>query len=154
MRAGLEASRETSPGFAGPILFGLLALVEPRRSAQEAALSDGETLLEKGAVGHNHFWFRRYAIEWALRVGDWESAERNAEALLKRTAPEPLPYSRHIARRGQLLARIAKGAANEDDTSELSDLRSSEAATGLRLDALGEAMRQVPLSPLAGRATG
>src|SRR5208282_4709523 len=55
VRSGLEASDETSPGFAGPILFGLLALAEPSSPAQEAALSAGESLLAKGAVGHNHF---------------------------------------------------------------------------------------------------
>ncbi len=147
VQSGLEASQETSPGFVGPILLGLLALVEPSRSAQEAALSEGETLLEKGAVGHNHFWFRRYAIEWALCSGDWESAERHAEALLKRTAPEPLPYSRYVARRGQLLARIARGVASDNDTSELSELRSSAAAAGLRMDALGEAMRDCVRNP-------
>jgi hypothetical protein len=139
VRAGLEASQETSPGFAGPVLFGLLALAEPSRSNQEAALSDGEALLEKGTVGHNHFWFRRYAIEWALRAGDWESAERHAGALLERTEHEPLPYARFIARRGRLLARVVSGAASENDTRELSELRSSAAAIGFRMDALGEA---------------
>jgi tetratricopeptide (TPR) repeat protein len=141
-RSGLEASEETSPGFVGPILFGLLALAEPSTAAQETALSAGESLLEKGAVGHNHFWFRRYAIEWALCAGDWEAADRHAEAILKRTAPEPLPYSSYFARRGQLLACVGRGAASESDAKELSELRSSAAAAGLRMDALGEAMRR------------
>jgi class 3 adenylate cyclase/tetratricopeptide (TPR) repeat protein len=141
-RSGLEASEETSPGFVGPILFGLLALAEPSPAAQETALSAGESLLAKGAVGHNHFWFRRYAIEWALCAGDWDAADRHAEAILKRTAPEALSYSSYFARRGQLLACVGRGAASESHARELSELRSSAAAAGLRMDALGEAMRR------------
>jgi class 3 adenylate cyclase/tetratricopeptide (TPR) repeat protein len=141
-RAGLEASEETSPGFVGPILFGLLAIVEPSPAGQEAAISAGESLLAKGAVGHNHFWFRRYAIERALCGRDWDAADRHAEALLKRTEPEPLSYSSYLIRRGQLLARMGRGGASESDSRELSELCSSAAAVGLRTDALGEAMRQ------------
>jgi class 3 adenylate cyclase/tetratricopeptide (TPR) repeat protein len=142
VRAGLEASEETSPGFVGPILFGLLAIVEPSPAGQEAAISAGESLLAKGAVGHNHFWFRRYAIERALCAGDWDGADRHAAALIERTAPEPLSYSRYLIRREQLLARVGRGAAGENDARELSELRFSAAAAGLRMDALGEAMHQ------------
>jgi class 3 adenylate cyclase len=142
VREGLAASEETSLGFVGPILFGLLAIVEQSRQAQEAALAAGESLLAKGAVGHNHFWFRRYAIEWALRAEDWDAADQHAEALLIRMSPEPLAYSGYLARRGQLLARAGRGVAGESDRRALSELRVSAAATGLRLDALGEAIRK------------
>jgi class 3 adenylate cyclase/tetratricopeptide (TPR) repeat protein len=142
VRSGLEASEETSPGFVGAILFGLLALAEPSLAAQESALSAGETLLAKGAVGHNHFWFRRYAIEWALRARDWDAADRHADAILKRTAQEPLPYSSYFARRGQLLVRIGRAGGGESDARELSELGSSAAAVGLRMDALGDALRR------------
>jgi class 3 adenylate cyclase/tetratricopeptide (TPR) repeat protein len=59
VREGLAASEATSPGFCGPCLYGLLALVEPGRPARQAAFAAGEALLAKGAVGHNHFGFRR-----------------------------------------------------------------------------------------------
>ena len=90
----------------------------------------------------DHFWFRRYAIERALCAGDWDAADRHAKALLQRTAPEPLSYSSYFARRGQLQACVGRGAASESDARELSELRSRAAAAGLRMDALGEAMRQ------------
>ncbi len=111
VRQGLAASDETSPRFVGPILFGLLALLEQDREAQEAAIAAGESLLAKGAFGHNHFWFRRYAIEQALLTGQWDAADRHADALLARMSGEPLPYSSIVARRGQLLARRGAGAA-------------------------------------------
>jgi class 3 adenylate cyclase/tetratricopeptide (TPR) repeat protein len=140
LREGLAASKETSLAFVGPMLFGLSALTEPTLEAQEAALEAGESLLAKGAVGHNHFWFRRYAIEHALRILDWDAAERHAKALLVRMVPEPVPYATYVARRGQLLARIGRGVASEGDAAELSELRLSAAAVGLRIDALGEAL--------------
>jgi tetratricopeptide (TPR) repeat protein len=141
VRAALESSEATSPGFVGPIVFGLMALAEQSPEAQKAALAAGESLLAKGAVGHNHFWFRRYAIEWALRAEDWDAAEGHADALLTRMAPEPLPYPSAIARRGQLLASLGRGAAGEEDKVELSALRSSASAVGLRIEALAEALR-------------
>src|SRR5205807_2024055 len=79
-REGREISNETGPGFTGPILYGLLALLEDRREQQEIALAAGEALLAQGSVGHNHFWFRRYAIERALLFEDWEKADKQADA--------------------------------------------------------------------------
>jgi hypothetical protein len=48
VRSGFEASKETSPGFVGPILFGLMALVEPSPGVQQTALCAGESLLDRG----------------------------------------------------------------------------------------------------------
>ena len=79
-RAAREIAEETGPGFVGPLIHGLLALVEDTREGRGAALAAGEALLEKGAVGHNHFWFRRYAIERALLDEDWGEAERQRQA--------------------------------------------------------------------------
>ena len=155
VRSGLEASQETSPGSWAPSLWPVgPSGAEPFRS-EKPRFPMGRPCRESAPSADNHFWFRRYAIKWALCSGDWESAERHAEALLKRTAPEPLPYSRYVARRGQLLARIARGVASDNDTSELSELRSSAAAAGLRMDALGEAMRDcVPIRRIGGVRSG
>jgi class 3 adenylate cyclase/tetratricopeptide (TPR) repeat protein len=140
-RQGLEAAHETGLGFVGPILFGLLALIEPSRDAQDAALVEGEALLAKGAVGHNHFWFRRYAIERALLAKLWDVVDSHVEALLARTSAEPLPYSDLLARRGRALAQIGRGAAN-DDGRGLAEIRAEAAACGFRLEILGEALRR------------
>ena len=86
-----------------PLLYGLLGLIETERSAREAALAAGEALLAKGAGGHNHFWFRRYAIEVALQAEEWYEAEADADALARRTAAEPLPHSDLIVTRGNLI---------------------------------------------------
>ena len=141
MREGLAASEETNPAFAGSFLYGLLGLIETERSAREAALAAGEALLAKGAVGHNHFWFRRYAIEAALQAKEWDAAEVHADALARRTAAEPLPYSDVIIERGRILARMGRGTARDEDAGKLAALRAKAAAADFRIDALGDALR-------------
>jgi class 3 adenylate cyclase/tetratricopeptide (TPR) repeat protein len=141
-REGLEISEQTGPGFAGPILYGLLALLDDHAEDQEAALKAGETLLEKGSVGHNHFWFRRYAIERALLLGNWNEVDRQANALLRRMTDEPLPYATYVAERGQLLARRGRRDVAQTDDEKLAKLLTSTNEIGMRIEALGEALRQ------------
>jgi hypothetical protein len=125
----------------GPVLHGLLGLIETEPSAREAALAAGEALLAKGAVGHNHFWFRRYAIEAALQAKEWDAADAHADALARRTAAEPLPYSDLIVARGRILAGIGRGTARDEDVEELAALRAKTATADFRIDALTDALR-------------
>jgi ATP/maltotriose-dependent transcriptional regulator MalT len=141
VREGLAASEETSPRFVGPVLYGLLGLIETERLAREAALAAGEALLAKGAGGHNHFWFRRLAIEAALQAGEWAEADAHASALAERTAAEPLPYSDLIVERGRILARMGRGTARTEDAEELAALRAKAAAADFRIDAMRDALR-------------
>jgi hypothetical protein len=140
-RMGQEIAEETGPGFVGPILYGLLALVEDERKDQEAALAAGEALLTQGCVGHNHFWFRRYAIERALLLGDWNEVDRQADALLLRMADEPLAYASYIAARGHHLARQGRGEPT--DAAKLGFLSAAVAEIDMRIDALGSALRRM-----------
>ena len=141
VREGLAASEETNPGFCGPFLYGVLGLIETERSAREAALAAGEAQLAKGAVGHNHIWFRRYAIEATLLLEEWDATEAHADALARRTAAEPLPLSDLIVERGRILARIGRGTARDEDVGKLAALRARAAAADFRIDALRDALR-------------
>jgi class 3 adenylate cyclase/tetratricopeptide (TPR) repeat protein len=142
-REGRDISNETGPGFIGPALYGLLALLEDRREDQEAALAAGEALLAQGSVGHNHFWFRRYAIERALLFEDWVEAGKQADALLTRMADEPLAYSSLVAERGHILARRGRGDATEDDEQRLSATLAASSKVGMMIDALGDALHRI-----------
>ena len=142
-REGREISNEAGPGFTGPILYGLLALLEDRHEDQEIALVAGEALLAQGCVGHNHFWFRRYAIERALLFEDWEEADRQSDALLLRMADEPLTYSSLVAERGHMLARRGRGEATEDDEDRLKATLAAARVIDMRIDALGHALRRI-----------
>ena len=64
----VKISRETGPAFLGPFALGALALASEDPTARQAALAEGEALLEAGAVSHNHLLFRRDAIDAYLGV--------------------------------------------------------------------------------------
>jgi class 3 adenylate cyclase/tetratricopeptide (TPR) repeat protein/ABC-type transport system involved in cytochrome c biogenesis ATPase subunit len=142
-RTGLDISEETGHGFVGPGIFALLALVEDRREDQEAALAAGEALLEQGSVGHNQFWFRRYAIERALLLEDWNQAERHADALLARMANEPLVFSSWVAQRGKILARFGRSEATDADEGELKRILEAAADADFRIGAISESLRRI-----------
>jgi tetratricopeptide (TPR) repeat protein len=142
-RMGREIAEETGAGFGGPLIHGLIALAADVREEQVAALATGEALLAKGAVGHNHFWFRRYAIERALLDEDWDEAERQADALLSRTADEPLAYASCVATRAQVLARRGRGNATAADENQFRQALAVAAEAGIRVEALGLALRSI-----------
>jgi class 3 adenylate cyclase/tetratricopeptide (TPR) repeat protein len=142
-RAAREISDETGPGFVGPLIRGLLALTAGTPEEGEAELAAGEALLAKGAVGHNHFWLRRYASERALLLKDWDEAERQADALLGRMADEPLAYASCLAARAHGLARRGRGDATEEDEKKLEQALAVAAAADMRVDALGAALHQM-----------
>ena len=48
---------------------------------RQALLGEGDKLLEAPTLGHNHFFFGRYAIDAELAVGHAEEARRHALAL-------------------------------------------------------------------------
>ncbi len=142
-RQGREMSEQTGLSFVGPIVLGLLALLENQREDQEAALRAGELLLERGCVGHNHFWFRRYAIERALLLEDWNEVDRQADELLLRMSQEPLAYASWVAQLGKILARRGRGDASETDEDELRLILTAAAEADMRINALGESLRRI-----------
>jgi ATP/maltotriose-dependent transcriptional regulator MalT len=136
-RLARQISEETGPGFAGPTICGLLALLEDKREDQETALSSGEALLAQESVGHNHFWFRRYAIEYSLLLEQWDEVDRHAGALLLRMADEPLEYASRIAERGRYLAQ--KGQTKAAKLEE--EFIASAPSNKMNIDALSIALR-------------
>jgi len=118
-RAGQEISDEIEPRFVGPIIHGLVALTADARDEADAALAAGEALLAKGAFGHNHFWFRRYAIESALLREDWTEAERQADALLRTSRSLTPP----VWRRARMSWRGAGGGTRPRRTRKNSNRR-------------------------------
>lgn len=105
--------------------------------------TSGEALLERGAVGHNHFWFRRYAIERALLFEDWKEVTRQADALLARASEEPPAYATIVAERGRCLARRGRGEATDIDEEKLRLLAATADEAGLRIEALSRALRRI-----------
>ena len=113
MEDAAASSRETGIAYLGAAIAGEIAAVTDAADAREAALAEGEALLAAGAVSHNHLWFRRRAMDAALRAGDWGAVEHHAAALDEYTRSEPLPWADFFVARGRALAaqgRLGNGA--------------------------------------------
>jgi class 3 adenylate cyclase/tetratricopeptide (TPR) repeat protein len=126
----LAISRETGIGFHGPNILGGLARAAADPEERRRALVQGEQIIRGGCVGHNPLRFYPDAIETALELGDWDEADRYADALEEFVRPEPLPWSDFFAARGRALAAIGRGRRDDATRRELQRL----AAEAHRLD--------------------
>ena len=131
LREALAICREAGMQFDGPKIISALSRAEDDPVQRAALLAEGKEILRRGAVGHNHLWFYRDAIEALLSAGDGAGALEYVAALEDFTRAEPLPWSDLFAKRGRLLARALLGI-DEDIRAELTSIRSSLERAGFR----------------------
>jgi class 3 adenylate cyclase/tetratricopeptide (TPR) repeat protein len=127
----LAISRETGLSFVGPWILGHLAATTEDPTERHAALTEGEEILRKGAVSHNHLWFFRYAIDASLDSQDWDSAERYSTALEDYTRPEPLPWANFFVRYGRAAAAHGRCRPGQEPTCKLGDLLAEAKRLGI-----------------------
>ncbi|MFO1038923.1 MAG: adenylate/guanylate cyclase domain-containing protein [Geminicoccaceae bacterium] len=130
VRVAIAIARETGFFYMGPCFLGLLLRVSDDRKEQEATLQEAESLLAAGSISHNHFFFRRDAIDAALMRGDADGVERQVHALEAYATREPTPWSRFFVARGRALARHARGERSTAQDDELRRLAEHAHATG------------------------
>jgi hypothetical protein len=131
LRESLAICREAGMQFGGPMVISALSRAEDDPVKRAALLAEGKEILRRGAVGHNHLWFYRDAIEALLSAGDGAGALEYVAALEDYTQAEPLPWSDLFAKRGRLLARALQGI-DEDIRAELKGIRSSLERAGIK----------------------
>jgi class 3 adenylate cyclase/tetratricopeptide (TPR) repeat protein len=131
MREGLAICREVGSQFSGPRLYGVMSRAAEDKLERDRLLAEGEELLDRGAVGHNHLWFYRDAIEATLPDGD-ETALRYCLKLEAFTLAEPLPWSELFVARGRALTAVSRGQADDALRRELTRIRDVMLGTGLK----------------------
>jgi hypothetical protein len=94
--------------------------------------AEGEELLRRGAVGHNHLWFYRDAIEAMLAAADAQGALRYAGLLEAYTRSEELPWAELFVARGRLLAGAARGDVDAGRRADLVRVRTALHDAGLK----------------------
>ncbi|MDJ1159517.1 adenylate/guanylate cyclase domain-containing protein [Chelatococcus sp. SYSU_G07232] len=153
LRDALALSRQTGFGFIGPAILGALALALDAPDEQRAVLREGEEALNAGAVSHNHFFFRRDAVEVMLALGDWRAVEHHAAALADYTRPEPLVWTQFHIERARVLAAVGSGRRDAVLAAELERLRAEALRLGLApaLPALDRALAAAAAAPGAAR---
>jgi hypothetical protein len=106
------------------------AVADPAERA--ALLAEGKDMLGRGAVGHNHLWFYRDAIEALISAGDGAGALAYVAALENYTRAEPLPWSNLFAIRGRLLASAARDNIDDGRRGDLDRIRTALQDAGLK----------------------
>ncbi|MEM9490132.1 MAG: hypothetical protein AAGC55_13370, partial [Myxococcota bacterium] len=145
-------SRDSDKRFAGPWLLAVLAQVTTAPGVYRHALSEGEALLDSGALGYNAPIFYREAIDAVLyRLLDQMDAgstadgddsaldrdqpaariDRYAEALSQLNRVDPTPWSRYFAARGQALAAFLRDPEHPRNLSALSALSAEGRSSGM-----------------------
>jgi class 3 adenylate cyclase/tetratricopeptide (TPR) repeat protein len=123
IEAALSISRETGMAFLGASYLGVLARTTDDILIFERALSQGEAVLAAGAVSHNHFLFRRDAIDACIDRGRWDSALHHAAALEAYARREPSRFSMFFVARARVLAAHEEGRRNVVSARDLRRLR-------------------------------
>jgi class 3 adenylate cyclase/tetratricopeptide (TPR) repeat protein len=131
LRDALAICRDAGMQFCGPKVHSALSRAVDFKAERDHLLAEGQELLGRGAVGHNHLWFYRDAIEAMLVAGDAPGVLRYVELLDDYTRAEPLPWSELFAARGRVLVR-AQGQVDDAVRSELGRVRSALLESGLK----------------------
>ncbi|MBN3754448.1 AAA family ATPase [Paraburkholderia sp. Tr-20389] len=126
----LAISRETGMAYLGAAYLGTLARVTHERAVFERAIEEGEAVLAAGAVSHNHYLFRRDAIEACLDRGQWDAAAVHAAALERYVCREPSPFSGFVLARARVLIAHGRGKRSAAASGELRRIREEGAALG------------------------
>jgi class 3 adenylate cyclase/tetratricopeptide (TPR) repeat protein len=130
LREALAICREAGTQFCGPKVTSALSRAVVDSAERDNLLAEGKAMLARGAVGHNHLWFYRDAIEGLLSSGDAEGARAYVSALEEYTRAEPLLWADVFAARGRALAAAICGAADEAERAELLRVRSTLETAG------------------------
>ena len=136
----VDLSRQHALSYIGALTLGIAAAISTDRNERDAWLAEGEALLAKPTLSHNHLFFRRYAIEACLPAGNADAARHHAAALASHVAAEPMPYTEMVVRRGMLLADACDGRLSAEGRAELSVLATQAERAGCRR--LARAMRE------------
>ncbi len=105
---------EVARSYCGPWCLGVQALHTPNAERAQQLLAQGEALLAEDCVSHNHPEYRRVAIEYSLRRGNFREARRHATALAEYSRDEPLVLCDLIVRRARYFADRADEPGRED----------------------------------------
>jgi hypothetical protein len=131
-REALELAERTSVTFAGPLVYGAYALLEPDPERQADLLRQGEALMEKTSMAHNRVFFIRFATDWAIERGNWGEARRYADVLARYfETRERLPYVDLVVARARLAAALGDNPSDTAAMAELAALRDEARAHGL-----------------------
>jgi tetratricopeptide (TPR) repeat protein len=132
LREALSICRVAGTQFCGPIVTSALSRAVEDSVEREALLMEGAEMLARGAVGHNHLWYHRDAIEAFLGARDPKGMMLHVEALEAYARAEPLPWSTLFAARGRCLAAVLRGDFRDGLFEDLKRVRAELVSAGFK----------------------
>ena len=129
LREALSICRIAGTQFCGPIVT--LSRAVEDSVERDALLMEGAEMLARGAVGHNHLWYHRDAIEAFLGARDPKGMMLHVEALEAYARAEPLPWSTLFAARGRCLAAVLRGDFRDGLFEDLKRVRAEFTSGGV-----------------------
>jgi hypothetical protein len=139
-------ARVAAPGYCGPWALAALASVCDDEAICRALLAEGESMLARDSVSHNHLEYRMHAIDVSFRLDDPRSALHHAAALEDYTRDEPLPWAELVIARARALAGLQHSGLDEATRTALQQALDTAESVGFHSQA--EALR----AALAGQA--
>jgi class 3 adenylate cyclase len=133
LNAAQSLAEETGVGFCGPWICGTHAQLSRSVEETRAWIARGERMLAQANFVHNHVFFYRAAIEWAVATADWPAAERFAQALADYTREEPLAYVDLLIRRARALATLGRDPQDAVATEAMHAVEATAGAVDVRL---------------------
>jgi tetratricopeptide (TPR) repeat protein len=130
LEQALALARQTGLGFIGAALQGRLARVADTSDERARCMAEGEGLLEKTGLAHNHLWFYRDAIEANLAAREWASALNYAGALERVFHDEPLPWVELVVERARAIVAAMQPNTDKATKSRLEQVRATAVAAG------------------------
>ncbi|TQV71941.1 BTAD domain-containing putative transcriptional regulator [Denitrobaculum tricleocarpae] len=130
----LEAYRVASSArtYGAAWILSALAVETKDVALRKWALIEGEVLLQERCVSHNYLHFYQHAIDAALDGGDWDEADRYANALEAYSkGTEPTPWSAFYVARGRALADFGRGLRDGAELESLRELSEDAERVGL-----------------------
>jgi class 3 adenylate cyclase/tetratricopeptide (TPR) repeat protein len=133
LRRSLAICREIGLQFSGPKTISALAMMTDDADERRALLAEGAALLAKGAVGHNHLWFYRDAMEAMMRSRDWPGVLHYAKGLELYTSAEPLPWADAFIKRARAIVSLRQGTDVAAAQQRLSEAEAALQAAGMNV---------------------
>ncbi|MFT7529415.1 MAG: class 3 adenylate cyclase/tetratricopeptide (TPR) repeat protein [Gammaproteobacteria bacterium] len=115
----LEKSRQGNHGFIGPRLCGVLALISQKVGSMKSYIVEAEDLLGKGCAAHNHFVFRRDAMEAAYQLGSYDIAKEQIDRFEKFLPQDPVLWCNFFIDRMRCLLAAVEGQPDSNVINNL-----------------------------------
>jgi class 3 adenylate cyclase/tetratricopeptide (TPR) repeat protein len=129
----LRMARDDMAFYGAPIC-ALLARTDPTKEDAHQHLAEGQALLEKGSLSHNHIHYHLNAMELGLERIDAPLALHHAGALEAYTAAEPLPFATLFIARARAVVDVWCDPQSAEARAHLERLKQTAQEAGMILD--------------------